>query len=198
MLKSVEILNLLAARQFDGWMRPGIKTKLRPKLGNTIDLYASQERVLGMLALSQSMGPVLFEVGKKVASHIAERTIPLLEGMSGYHRFAESNTIEEARQSSEFTIFQMIYEGTSTGLLKLVTYEKNKLVVIQVEECADCTGMLNLGRSICYFVGGEITGAVEVAVGKSLAYVETRCTAKGDQCCEFRLTVLQEQGGTFG
>lgn len=194
-LKADDILNTLADRQFErlvGNHKP--KAKLRKRLGDSFDMWAYQERVVGVLALSKSMGPVLFEAGKTVGRSLGEKGLSMIRKLPNYRNFNESKTLEEARRTTEWSIVQSMYQMTATGIISLVRFEKEKLLVFRVEECVDCTGIPNLGESVCYYLGGQLAGAIETVVGKNLGFVETMCQAKGDPCCEFKYTILSEKG----
>ncbi|WXG46560.1 MAG: V4R domain-containing protein [Candidatus Atabeyarchaeum deiterrae] len=190
-MKADEILDALASRQFKRLVsNPSPQAKLRKRLGNNIDMWAYQERVIGMLALSKSMGPVLFEAGKKVGKSLSKKAVLMFRKLPNYRSFIECKTLEEAQRSTEWSIVQAMYQMTATGIINMVKYEKGKLLVFQVEECVSCSGLPNLGESVCYYLGGQLCGAIEIIIGKSLAFVETKCQAKGDTCCEFKYTVL--------
>lgn len=188
-LKADEILNALANRQFERLMG-NPNTKLRKRLGNSFDMWAYQERVIGVLALSQSMGPVLYEAGKKVGTSLSKKSLSMIQKLPNYQSFNKAKTLEEARRSTEWSVVQAMYQMTATGIINLVRYEKDKLLIFQVEECVDCTGIPNLGESLCYYLGGELAGAIEIIIGKNLGFVETKCQARGDSLCEFKYTIL--------
>jgi predicted hydrocarbon binding protein len=190
-LKSNEILNALANRQFERLItNPNPKAKLRKRLGNFIDMWAYQERVVGVLALSKSMGPVLFEAGRAVGKALSEKSLTMIQKLPNYQSFNKSNTLGEAQKSTEWSVVQAMYQMTATGIINMIKYEKDKLLVFQVEECVSCTGLPNLGESICYYLGGQLAGAIESIIGKNVAFVETKCQAKGDSLCEFKYNIL--------
>jgi predicted hydrocarbon binding protein len=190
-LKADDILNALAKRQFERFMgTQGASVRLRKRLGNNIDMWAYQERVIGVLALSKSMGPVLAEAGRKVGRSLAARSLSMIKKLPNYRNIMESNTLEEARLSTEWSVVQGMYQMTGTGIITLVEFEKSNRLAFQVEECVSCTGLPNLGESVCYYLGGQLAGAVEVIIGKSIGFVETKCQAKGDSCCEFKCKII--------
>lgn len=193
-MEADDILNALADRQFERLMgKHGASVRLRKRLGNFIDMWAYQERVIGVLALSKSMGPVLAEAGKRVGKSLATKSLSMIKKLPKYQNFDEANTLEQARLSTEWSVVQTMYQMTCTGIINMVEYEKDKSLTFQVQECVSCTGLPNLGESVCYYLGGQLAGAVEVVVGKPVGFVETKCQAKGDPCCEFRCN-LSRQG----
>lgn len=168
---------------------PGYKGRIREKLGDSVDLLTYQRPVLAALVLAESMGHVLFEAGRQTGICLTEGGMPMLQRLSGYRDFAEAGNLKEARLSTGYAALQMGFKSTGTGLLTLTEFEKDKLLVYQVEECADCCGIRDIGESICYFTGGVIAGALEHSLGKKVGSVESKCTAKGDSCCEFRYSL---------
>ena len=183
------VLNLLAKRQINRFL--GSEHEVRPKLGNNVDLYSFQERTLGALVLSPSMGPVLFEVGRKVALEAGKQALAILSQLSNYHSFAEATNLEEAKHSSEYPLLQFIYQSTGTGMMEVTRFEKDKQVVVQVEECAECFAVGNIGKAVCYFLGGNIAGALEASLNREVGCVESKCIAKGDSYCEFRIAISE-------
>jgi predicted hydrocarbon binding protein len=190
-LKADDILDALAERQFERLMgKQGANVRLRKRLGNFFDMWAYQERVIGVLALSKSMGPVLAEAGKRVGRSLATKSLSMIKKLPNYHSIDKSNTLEEARLSTEWSVVQAMYQMTGTGIINMVEYEKGKRLAFQVEECVSCTGLPNLGESVCYYLGGQLAGAIEVIIGKPVGWIETKCQAKGDPYCEFKFTVM--------
>jgi predicted hydrocarbon binding protein len=190
-LKADDILDALADRQFERLVGgPKPKAKLRRRLGDFFDMWAYQERVIGIQALSKSMGPVLVEAGKKVGRSLSGKALSMIQKLPNYQSFNKAETLEEAKRSTEWSIVQAMYQMTATGIINMVEYEKGKRLIFQVEECVDCTGLPNLGESICYYLGGQLAGAIEVIIGRSIGFVETMCQAKGDSYCEFKYSIL--------
>jgi hypothetical protein len=190
-MKADDVLDALAERQFRRFVgnpSPGIK--LRKRLGNYVDMWAYQERVIGVLALSKAMAPVLAEAGRKVGRALLTKALPFIKRMPDYQSITKAGSLSEAMSSTEWNIIQSMYKTTGMGIVKMVRYEKDMLFVFQAEECASCTGLPNLGESVCYYVGGQVAGAMETAIGKNVGFVEAMCQAKGDSLCEFRCNIL--------
>jgi predicted hydrocarbon binding protein len=45
---------------------------------------------------------------------------------------------------------------------------------------------------VCHFINGYVAGALGVVFGKEIECVETRCKAKGDAFCEFRVDISSQ------
>ncbi len=183
---SEKILKELARIGYNKYLEGKINEGTRPTMGNTVDLSVLQVHVIGSLALSKSMGVVLFESGRKYTKYFAAEGLAFFEKLPDYHSFADSKTLEEARNAAEFIVLQNAYKSTGTGLLALTEFRKDKLIVFQVEECFSCYGITNIGKPICYYTGGALAGFIESLLRKNVAFVESKCYAKGDSCCEFR------------
>jgi predicted hydrocarbon binding protein len=181
------ILRLLTDRQVDRFL--GKHKHVRKEFRDHVHLYSFQERAIGPLILSPSMGPVLFEAGKRVALHFVEKATPLLKRLPNYRSLAEARSLEEARLSTAVAALQIVYKSNGLGSMKLTKYEKDKLIVFEVHECADCFAVSNIGKAICYSIGGNIAGSLEAALAREVGCIESKCIANGDSCCEFRFNL---------
>lgn len=77
------------------------------------------------------------------------------------------------------------------GLLRIVdnsNLDKGKLTVA-VDECVSCSGTPNIGEPICHFEGGLVAGLLKYFLKKEVDAVETKCWGKGDETCEFEVTI---------
>ncbi|AXI25558.1 hypothetical protein CFE53_05230 [Methanofervidicoccus sp. A16] len=74
------------------------------------------------------------------------------------------------------------FEYLGMGIPKLVSEDPIK---IRVYECAFCSGLPNVGKSVCYFERGIIKGCLEEILNKKIKVVESKCYANGHDYCEF-------------
>lgn len=84
---------------------------------------------------------------------------------------------------------QMVQEflaGIGASLVGIpgIQEESGKRTVVRIEECAVCSGMPHTGKAECHYITGLFQGLFEVICDEANA-TETRCYAKGDNCCEF-------------
>jgi predicted hydrocarbon binding protein len=165
------------------------KELIRKKLGDTVDLSVYQMRVLGTLAVSKSMGPVMYEAGRRLGAFIMRELVRSHITASSHGNLASARSLKEARLSLEVPIIQQQYKMLGIGVVQLTEYEKGKLVVFQVEECSDCFGVGNIGKTVCYYVGGNLGAVTSSAMGRNVAFAESKCCANGDEYCEFRYSV---------
>ena len=135
----------------------------RPTLGNTLPIPVF--RILRVIALpailENSAGPMLYSSGKFIGSQL------------------ELETVEELLK---------IIEDYGIGVAKILEQAEQKIVV-QVDECASCSGLPNVGQFICDFEGGFISGALEKILRKRITTTEVKCWANGDETCVFECIV---------
>ena len=64
-------------------------------------------------------------------------------------------------------------------------------LTVRVDECITCAGMPDIGKAVCHFEGGLVSGVLEafLGAGKKAAVEETKCWALGDRTCEFEVRV---------
>jgi predicted hydrocarbon binding protein len=185
------ILRILSTRQRGRFLEGRHRT--RETLGSRVHLYTFQERILGALALSPSMGPVLYEAGKKAGALFAQDAKRWAANQLGYRALADAKNAQEANLSGEIKVFQGVYKSNGVGLINVVEYQKNKSILVEVRECADCFDVDIIGKAVCYSIGGYIAGSLEVWLGRELGFLESKCVAKGDSLCEFRFNFLEEK-----
>lgn len=83
-----------------------------------------------------------------------------------------------------------ILRDLKVGLFKVVSADpENGRFVVDVDECVSCSGTPVTGEAICYFEGGIIAGIFKYFLKKEAKAVETKCWAKGDNTCEFVVTI---------
>jgi predicted hydrocarbon binding protein len=78
------------------------------------------------------------------------------------------------------------------GLLDLYETEKNgseERWDLRVYECISCAGLPNMGRSVCSFETGVITGALRELTNKEVSVVEERCWGNGYSACQFNIRI---------
>lgn len=141
-----------------------IFTLNRPTLGS--DLPVLVYRILRGVAMEQmlgeSAGPSLYMAGRVVGLTL------------------DVKTPEE---------FLKTVVDLKIGIPKIIEQSETRLVV-QVDECASCSGMANIGRMFCHFEGGIIAGALEKILGKKVKATEIKCWGNGDGTCVFNVDIF--------
>lgn len=64
-----------------------------------------------------------------------------------------------------------------------------KKLDIRVYECIECAGLPNIGRPICYFEAGVITGVFRELTKKDVNAEEKRCWTSGFSFCQFDVEI---------
>ena len=136
----------------------------RPTLGNLMPIvvYRLIRSVAMEEVLGETAGPALYAAGKSAAASLS---ITSLED------------------------FAKLITDLKIGIPKVLAQTERKLT-IQVDECATCSGMPNIGRPFCHFEGGLIAGAVEKITGKKAEATETKCWGLGDGTCVFEVMLF--------
>lgn len=83
-------------------------------------------------------------------------------------------------------------EELGIGQVRIVLISDEK-IIIQLFECFTCGEMEYQGKSVCYFEGGILAGAISNICGQAMDAKETKCNALGDDYCEFVITPVGEK-----
>jgi len=75
------------------------------------------------------------------------------------------------------------------GLVDLVKESNNKSRV-HVYECISCSGIPNIGKTVCQFEGGLIAGVISALFNTNVRVVETHCAGTGYSFCGFDVILL--------
>jgi uncharacterized protein len=77
--------------------------------------------------------------------------------------------------------------------LGLVVPEKIDLgegrLVLRVDECVSCAGIVSASAPICHFEAGMVGGLVRAFAGRDARAIETRCNAVGDRTCGIEVQI---------
>jgi uncharacterized protein len=80
----------------------------------------------------------------------------------------------------KFGIFDVYNEREENG---------KKLMDIRIYECIECAQLPNMGKPICFFEAGLITGIFKELTKKEVSTEELRCWANGYTFCQFEVTI---------
>ncbi|WP_423793185.1 DUF2507 domain-containing protein [Methanocaldococcus indicus] len=78
-------------------------------------------------------------------------------------------------------------EKFKIGKVEIVNKEPLK---IRVYECISCSGLPDVGETLCYFEGGFIAGCLENLLNKKVIAKETHCAGLGHDFCQFDIRLL--------
>lgn len=152
-----------------GWIE-AISQVRRPQLGEEVPLLVFRAfRVFTGIYLEDV-------VGEKGASALIQKAGRELGKEVGAMLFDEKLSTYLSRVAD-------FVKDSKIGLLLPVEFTEDRLVVA-LDECITCSGMPNIGKSICHFEAGFVAGVVESHAKKRVRAYETKCNAKGDHICE--------------
>ncbi len=101
----------------------------------------------------------------------------------------ESGKIEKGDVSSWLELVKFDFKNWGYGILTTETIDDAKIVV-KLDESMSSAGIPNLGKSVCYYEGGRITGGLSEVTGEKWQFVETNCWGMGDDFCRFEITKI--------
>jgi uncharacterized protein len=67
--------------------------------------------------------------------------------------------------------------------------DDGKTMDIRVYECIECADLPNIGKPLCYFEAGIITGVFKEITKKDVIAEEKRCWTSGFSFCQFDVTI---------
>lgn len=146
----------------------------RPILGDTVPL--SVFRIFRQFSALHAE-EILGTMGSRVVFQHAGRQLGIDVGKSVY-----TEDLDEYLKN----IFQFV-EDSGIGILSVTTNDEGQMI-FKLDECITCAGMPNIGKKICHFEVGIVSGAVEVFLGESVGAIESKCNANGDDFCEVTIT----------
>lgn len=82
------------------------------------------------------------------------------------------------------------FSDNNIGIVSL--HQQGAQFIVNVDECVSCAGVANIGKCICGFEGGIISGIFQAYFSKSFLVKEMKCWANGDATCEFLVKDLKE------
>ena len=141
-----------------------INKPIRPKIGG--DISVVPWRIIRLIAINKYMGRAADETAYIFGKEIG-KALPV-------------KTPKE---------FLKIVKDLKIGNPKIVD-QSDKQIVIDVFECATCSGIPNIGKAVCQFEAGVIGGALEKILRKKTNVLETKCWGLGDKVCRFEVIIL--------
>ncbi len=129
-----------------------------------VNFQKNAERILGC----DGAAVLLYETGKKA-------------GEKWIGRFSKEWNLNE---QSFIEAVQNFYAELGWGKFDITENNVEELFV-KVENSFIARGYGKSDIAVCHFLRGYNAGLAEVLNGKYLEAYETRCMAKGDDCCEF-------------
>lgn len=161
----------------------------RPGLGDEIDLFIPQSRLLSLLETSPSIIPRIYGAARESARRNAGRITSSLGMPADYFWKFEYWPKVRAYTTLEkivSRVFASIMKQSKTGELKLTELNIDPLVIeITFDNCAECAGIEGLGHNICYYHAGTFSGILSGLINRDLAGYESACRAGQGSNCRF-------------
>jgi predicted hydrocarbon binding protein/predicted amino acid-binding ACT domain protein len=131
-------------------------------------LWDGFERILQPSGLAA----VLYNAGKEVGDRAAKRLSEMfnVEGKELVQAFAQA------------------VKATGWGITEVSSiYMKKHSATIIVRECFEAVAWRKKPYNVCHWTRGYLAGYMSTVFGKPVEAFETKCIARGDQYCEFKI-----------
>ncbi len=154
-------------------LKDGESKPIRKKLGDFISLHLFRLERMALILMSGA-DSIMYKIGQEIAREVSPEII-------------EGDDPEEV-----FNGLSKIFERLRIGLLELESWKSNN-VRIRIYECVSCSGMPNIGKTVCYFEGGLMAGTYETITKRPALAIETKCWGTGYDYCEFDIRLEKAQ-----
>lgn len=138
---------------------------IRKKLGDFISLHLFRLERMALILMSGA-DSIMFRIGQEIAREVSPEIV-------------ESGSNEDV-----FDGLAKIFEKLKIGILELEGCKEDE-IKIRIYECVSCSGMPNIGKTVCYFEGGLMAGTYEIITKRPAFAIETKCWGTGYEYCEF-------------
>jgi len=131
-------------------------------------LWDGFERILKPSGLAA----VLYNAGKEVGEHAAERLSEMFN--------VEGEKLVQA--------FSQAVKATGWGIAEVSSIDMKKhTATIIVKDCFEAAAWRKKPYNVCHWTRGYLAGYMSRVFGKRVEAVETKCLAKGDEHCQFKI-----------
>lgn len=131
-------------------------------------LWDDFERILRPSGLAA----VLYDAGKKVGEHAAKR-------LKEMFKVEGEELIQSLAQAGKAT-------GWGITAIKRIDIKRYTATII-VKDCFEAAAWRKKPYSVCHWTRGYLAGYIGMVFGKTVEAIETKCMAKGDSHCEFKV-----------
>jgi len=160
---------------------------LRPEIGDEIDLYAPQSRLLSLAESNPTIPKLLYLSAHSSAGRNAHNIVKKLGMPADYFWKFEYWPKARALTTLEKIIsrvFSSMMAQAKEGNLEIVELDIDPLRIgINFGDCAECAGIIGLEYAICYYHAGTFSGILSALINRDLDGFETGCCARGDESC---------------
>ena len=162
---------------------------LRPQIGDEIDLYVPQSRLLALIESNPSTPELLYLTAQASARKNAEIIVRKLGMPPDY--FWKFEFWPKARAFTTLDkivnrVFSSMMSQAKEGNLKIVALDIDPLRIgVSFGDCVECAGISGLKHGVCYYHAGIFSGILAGLINRDLDGFEIDCRASGDESCEF-------------
>ncbi len=146
------------------------KGKIRKTLPDKVDIRLYRVLNHSLQWVSVGYASALYFAGKKLGSEI------LSKGVNG-------NDIKVLLKE-----VANLFKDYDIGKLEVVE-TSDKRNIVQLKDCATCYHMESVGKPVCFFEAGLISGILEARLKKKVVVNETLCGGLGDEIDEFNIRI---------
>ena len=162
---------------------------LRPEMGDEIDLYLPQSRLLSLTA-SNAQSPGLLYLAAQSSAERNARSIVKKLGMPAdyfwkFEYWPKARALTNLGQIVK-RVFSSMMTQAKEGNLEIVELNIDPLsIIINFDGCVECAGISGLTRGLCYYHAGTFSGILSGLISRALDSFETECCVVGNQSCHF-------------
>ncbi|MFC2014378.1 V4R domain-containing protein [Chloroflexota bacterium] len=162
---------------------------LRPEIGDSIDLYFPQSRLLSLAVSNPDLPRQLYTSAYSSALRNATSIVKKLGMPADY--FWKFEYWPKARALTNLgqivkKVFSSMMTQANEGNLEIVDLDIDPLKIeINFSDCVECAGITDLQNRICFYHAGAFSGILSGLINKDLNSFETNCCATGDESCRF-------------
>ncbi len=144
------------------------KKKTRNELDDYVHIGVLQAVIIAMQSVSPGMETLLLMSGKKAGKMMS---------------IGSSSSLSEALEKAEKKFREL-----RIGIIESENIKEDE-VVVKVRECMMCSNLANVGRPLCYIVGGILSGFIENEIKTGVQVYENKCVTMGYDYCEFIIKI---------
>ncbi|MFH1382754.1 MAG: 4-vinyl reductase [Chloroflexota bacterium] len=162
---------------------------LRPEMGDDIDLYLPQSRLLSLVESNPAMPKLLYASAQSSASRNAYNIVRKLGMPPDY--FWKFEYWPRARALTNLSqivkrVFSSMMVQAREGNPEITGLDIDPLRInLEFSDCVECSGLSGLSYGVCYYHAGTFAGILASLINRELSSIETDCLARGDKSCRF-------------
>ncbi|HEV8290036.1 MAG TPA: V4R domain-containing protein [Candidatus Norongarragalinales archaeon] len=142
------------------------------KIGDMLNYHVLQNRMMVSL-VSPGMPDLFFFHGRRLGEALGRRLKKnsarnLREALDEYSKYVQENNLAR---------------------VEIASVDRTR-AVLRMFDCANCFGLPNIGKKLCFYDAGQQSGMISVLLGSRFISHETGCLTNGDAYCEFKIEMM--------